>query len=507
MTAMQGLSAIFRVGLALVFGLAAAGKARDLRSSSTAARQLGLPEQWASIVGPALPFVEALLALGLLVHATARVAALGSLAMLAAFTVVLAVNLAAGRRPSCNCFGAASDRPIGPWSIARNVGLLAAAALVAAVPGDQGVAGYLALRMRALEDVRLAVAVLGLACAAEAVALFHLWRRPPTGLPAVSVPEGLPIGAHGPEFELRDLDGERHRLVDVTDRGLPTLLVFIDPKCEACSGLLPELADWQASFHEVLSILTISTGSAAANRQKLGDYAVAPVLLQRGEEVADAYRVSGTPGGALLDGHGDLLAPVALGADRVRLLAEEAIYRAQAAAPAPEPPPVGDLAPVFTLPDVGGEEVSLVERRGRLTLLVHWSPTCVFCRELHPELRTWEASLDPETGPRLVVVSSGSPAANRAEGFVSPVVLDDHGLTRRALGFEGTPSALLVDADGRVASGLMVGAEAVMDLARRSAELSSAASRLEGRRIPVNAARGSDGYGTQDKDGETEVSS
>jgi hypothetical protein len=68
-------------------------------------------------------------------------------------------------------------------------------------------------------------------------------------------------------------------------------------------------------------------------------------------------------------------------------------------------------------------------------------------------------------GPRLVLVSTGTVDANRASGFRSTVLLDQSFAAGRALGVSGTPSALLVDGEGKIASGIAVGAPAVLELA------------------------------------------
>jgi hypothetical protein len=50
----------------------------------------------------------------------------------------------------------------------------------------------------------------------------------------------------------------------------------------------------------------------------------------------------------------------------------------------------------------------------------------------------------------------------------SPVLLDQNFATGRAFGASGTPSAVLVDAEGRIASEVAVGAPAVLGLAGAS---------------------------------------
>lgn len=67
--------------------------------------------------------------------------------------------------------------------------------------------------------------------------------------------------------------------------------------------------------------------------------------------------------------------------------------------------------------------------------------------------------------PQLLVVSTGDMEANRAMGLRSPVVLDESFVAGRAFGASGTPSAVLLDAAGKVASPIAVGAQAVFTLA------------------------------------------
>ena len=80
------------------------------------------------------------------------------------------------------------------------------------------------------------------------------------------------------------------------------------------------------------------------------------------------------------------------------------------------------------------------------------------------DLKALEAD-PPKGAPRLLVVSQGTVEANKAMGFRSPVVLDKTLDAYRAFGASGTPSALLVDRKGTVASELAVGAPAVLQLA------------------------------------------
>jgi len=58
-------------------------------------------------------------------------ARLAALATLAAFSALLAGNLARGSRPPCACFGGRTERPLSWGALVRNAAL--AAALVAAL--------------------------------------------------------------------------------------------------------------------------------------------------------------------------------------------------------------------------------------------------------------------------------------------------------------------------------------------------------------------------------------
>jgi thiol-disulfide isomerase/thioredoxin len=116
------------------------------------------------------------------------------------------------------------------------------------------------------------------------------------------------------------------------------------------------------------------------------------------------------------------------------------------------------------LPDLEGHTVELADFRGQETLVLFWNPGCGFCQQMLPDLKEWEAGAT-EDAPNLVVVSAGTEEANREQGLSSTVVLDQNFATGRAFGASGTPSAVLVDPGGKVASEVAVGAPAVMELA------------------------------------------
>jgi thiol-disulfide isomerase/thioredoxin len=126
---------------------------------------------------------------------------------------------------------------------------------------------------------------------------------------------------------------------------------------------------------------------------------------------------------------------------------------------------LGETAPALVLPDLDGRVVDLTEFCGERTLVLFWNPECGFCQQMLPDLRAWDRQ-PPSGSPKLLVVSTGPVEANRSMGLKSTVVLEPSFSAGFTFGVNGTPSAVLVDAWGRIASRVGVGASAVMALAR-----------------------------------------
>jgi thiol-disulfide isomerase/thioredoxin len=121
------------------------------------------------------------------------------------------------------------------------------------------------------------------------------------------------------------------------------------------------------------------------------------------------------------------------------------------------------------LPDLDGKEFDLAREKGSKTMLLFWNPGCGFCRRMVDDVKSFEAN-PPKGAPKLVLVSTGTAESNREHGFSSQILLDEGFNTGRAFGASGTPSAVLIDARGKVASDVAVGAPAVLALAGVSQE-------------------------------------
>jgi peroxiredoxin len=175
--------------------------------------------------------------------------------------------------------------------------------------------------------------------------------------------------------------------------------------------------------------------------------------------------------------------------------------------------PVGLEAPEFELTDLAGDRKSLAQYRGQPLLLIFFNPACGFCRELLPKLTVVAAGFQPavegsillprETKPpngarpvlhldsppdagsaglearlkgrrgrlplQMLIVSTGDAEGDyqlfREHQISCPVLLQRHSEVATAYQVNGTPGGYLIDREGKIASELAMGAEALLALA------------------------------------------
>ena len=101
---------------------------------------------------------------------------------------------------------------------------------------------------------------------------------------------------------------------------------------------------------------------------------------------------------------------------------------------------------------------------------------------MREDVLEWERN-PPLSAPQLLVISAGDETSVRAEGFSSMVALDSEFDTGTAFGANGTPMAILIDGDGRIASGLAAGAESVFGLAGGRARVEEGREAKSGLRV------------------------
>jgi protein-disulfide isomerase len=236
------------------------------------------------------------------------------------------------------------------------------------------------------------------------------------------------------------------------------VLLFNDPRCGPCNALLPDVQRWQREHRDVLTVAIVSSGEIEDASATTREHRLTHVFWQSEGEVSRRFAVQGTPTAVVIDSDRRIAGPPALGEDAVRAAVLELVKPSPSTTPA-----IGEPAPELPPHDLSGTAVDLEHTGDRDTLLLFFDPTCGWCQRMLPELRAWESER-PAEAPNMLVLSTGSAASNTALALRSTVVADDIGVAR-SFGATGTPSGILIDAQGRVASGLAVGAEAILSLA------------------------------------------
>ncbi|MEW6131039.1 MAG: redoxin domain-containing protein [Acidobacteriota bacterium] len=490
---------LIRLALAVVFGVAGVSKLADLTASRKAVAGFGVPERLANSVGWMLPVAEIITAVGLLFIESAWVAAIAALSLLGLFIIGISVNLVRGRQPDCNCFGQVHSEPISWTLVMRNL-IFSALALLVIIQGKNNagmdifksgedftvtgklelfiniailaVLAFIAITLKQLLNQQLSI-VKNL----EGLKNDLLGEDKPETITREDVTpptQHLPVGAPAPEFALASLDGGEIALQSLLAKGNPLMLFFVSPTCSPCATLLPDLERWQKELADRFTFALISKGALAENQTKFADYGIDYVLLQNESEIADAYLAQWTPGAILVKADGVIGSQVAYGTEQIKKLFDHVTSLNETKPWFSKPssaqgdlesikPTIGDKAPHVELPDLAGNPVTLSDFFNKKTLLLFWSPNCGFCNAMLDEVKSLEAR--PANGTRLVIVSSGSAEQLSEQGLQSPILLDDKFKTGEAFGASGTPSAVLIDAEGKIASSVGVGEVEVLALA------------------------------------------
>jgi thiol-disulfide isomerase/thioredoxin len=227
---------------------------------------------------------------------------------------------------------------------------------------------------------------------------------------------------------------------------------------------MPTVADWQHAHTDRLTVVIASSGSADETLAEAEEHGLEHVLVDEGSRLYRQFEANGTPSAVLLSPDGTIASWVASGSEWIEQLVAQSLGDEEREAGLP----LGAEAPPLELPSLDGEMVSLADLRGRDAVLLFWNPNCGYCRAMHDDVLAWEASANG-VHPRLVIVSSGDEASTRAEEFRSRVLLDESFAAGTAFGAGGTPMAVRLDAEGRIASAVVAGGDAVLALANTPA--------------------------------------
>ena len=486
-----------RAFLAAVFFAAGIAKLSDLKGSRKAVKEFGLPQWMTSPLGIALPVAEVGTAFLLLPTRSVFIGALCSIALLLMFIAAIGTNMALGRRPKCHCFGQIHSEPVGWPTLLRNAVLASLATFLVLearkYPGPSvlyAVEGFTLLQIVAIVLGALLLAVSGtlfwlilnlfrqngrLLLRIETLERDRsLSQRQPSG-PGPVVP-GLAVGTKAPSFDLPGVGGSRATLESLLAQGTALLLISTDPNCGPCNSLMPDIANWQQHLAAELNVALLSHGRLSDNEAKAAETGIINLLIEKDYEIAEKYHAVGTPTGVLIRKDGTIGSPPAAGPDAIRQLVMKkawtqsglAAFMMSLAQPLPTAPPkpllsMSSQAPAFSLADLYGKTVNSGQFNGNGTMLMFWNPACGFCQQMLPQLNDWEKARQADA-PRLVLISSGSREANLQMELDATVLIDEKFSVGQLYGAAGTPSGVLLDSAGQIASGLAVGAVALMEL-------------------------------------------
>jgi peroxiredoxin len=142
----------------------------------------------------------------------------------------------------------------------------------------------------------------------------------------------------------------------------------------------------------------------------------------------------------------------------VRRLVTSLLLSVALAGPTPAIPQEGSLigepAPKFVRPDLGGKRINLDAFRGKVVLLNFWATWCAPCRVELPTFAVWQDRYRT-AGLQIIAVSMDDNSvpvgkAARKLRLNFPVIMGDDKLGMAYGGVLGLPVTFLIDRDGRI---------------------------------------------------------
>ncbi len=485
---------IIRLGLAAIFLVAGIGKLLDPAGSEKAVEAFGVPKSLAKPVAIFLPIAEIVFAALLLFTLTSWFGAVGASLLLLIFIAGMLWQMKQGNAPDCHCFGQIHSEPVNAKSLTRNIIFAVLACfLVFKGRGNQGLAiSDLADNNADAMQIILGVIILGL----MVVLLSYLAKvrenqseilrrldvleivggegklheRENLGDPN----EGLPIGSPLPDFAMPTADGRVITRDEILAKKKPILFFNVSPTCRPCEALLPEIAKWESELSNKISFVFTSKGSKSDNLLKFQSDLDRDILIQDDKELAELLEILWTPTVLFVNKSGMVASSPAAGDVAIRELIEkikienlddELVYVSKESENGKEPK-IGENIPSFSLEDLSGKEVSTNDLQGKKTLVTFWSMSCSHCDEMIEELRNWD-KVKGKDEPNLVVFSDGNIEEHERLELNSPIVIDEGYKVSDKLGMFGTPSAVLINENGKIVSETAIGAGQIWALIGR----------------------------------------
>lgn len=481
---------LIRLFLAAIFTLAGIGKLLDLAGSEKAVKDFGVPDSVAKPFALGLPIAEIIISLLLLSVSTSWLGAIGAFLLLLVFIGGMLWQMAKGNAPDCHCFGQIHSEPVSVKSLIRNA-IFAILAFFLALQGreNQGLSlldssdfnsegSFMSLILGLATVGLLATVVFYLKKISEQQTqvirrievlelISHEGGREVERENLANPTEGLPIGAIAPDFELPDINGKIVEFEHLLAQAKPMLFLFVSPNCNPCAALLPEIEIWQKELKGKLNFVFISSGKAKENLDKFAGETLKQILLQKERETAELFGAQWTPTAVLINTDGKVSSRVAAGDKAIRELVEgikladldkDLHYVVNG-----NGHKLGEHLPEFSNPDIFDKNVTSKDLLGKKTLVTFWSQTCPHCVNMLEDLREWDKSKGANE-PNLLVLSEGEAESHQTMELKSPIILDKERKISKELGWNGTPSAVLLDEEGKIISETALGASNIWAL-------------------------------------------
>ena len=478
---------IIRLFLAGIFGVAALGKFLDLEGSEKAVGAFGVPKSLAKPISFLLPLFELAIAISLLFVEISWFASIAGVLLLLLFIVGMLIQISKGNAPDCHCFGQIHSEPVSKKSVIRNA-IIAVIGFLLVVSGreTQGI-DLFKKDLQSVGSADYMQFVLGLAIVMLLAAIIYFLKqiseqqskilRRIEILEILSSGErsiehdnighpddGLPIGAPVPDFQLVSVSGRKVQFNHLISRGKSLVLLFVSPNCNPCSAMLPEIKKWQSKFGEKLDFVLISTGNAKENTEKFGEV-TKDILLQKEKEIGEFFGALWTPTALIINSDGTVGSRTAAGDEAIRELIEKVKSKINGSEnifissneSGLRKVKIGESVPEFEHTDVYGKAIGTKDLKGKKTLIAFWSETCPHCVAMLDDLREWE-KIKGQDEPDLLLFSSGDAETHKKFDLKSPIILDDEHKTAEKLGMSGTPSAVLINENGKFISETALGA-------------------------------------------------
>ncbi|MGI9054974.1 MAG: MauE/DoxX family redox-associated membrane protein [Pyrinomonadaceae bacterium] len=483
---MDVLLLLIRIFLAAIFAVAGVGKLLDLEGSEKAVKAFGTPEEFAKFFAIALPFAEIVFAVCLLFTSTSWLGAIGATILLLSFIGGMIRQIAQGNAPDCHCFGAIHSEPVSKKSLIRNIIFAILSFFLVAQGRDSQGLGFTDLTNEMAIQLILGLATVALLGAVVYFlkkiseqqtqimrrielleVLSHEGGREIEREDVSDPHEGLPIGAPAPDFSARDLAGKIVSFENLLVKNKPMILFFFSPSCMPCQALLPEIESWQNKLKENFNFVFISKGKEKENAEKFGGTNFKQILLQKDNEIAEAFKAVWTPTAVLINADGTIASHLAAGDVAIRSLLEnvkllenetENFFVTNGT-----PTQIGETVPEFSIENLEGTFLTAEDFIGKKTLLTYWSLSCGWCDKMLDDLREWDNTRGADE-PQLILLSAGEAEKHRELGLQGQIILEEDKNISKKLGMEGTPSAVLINENGKIASEVAVGAENIFAL-------------------------------------------